>query len=264
VSGIEANVLVVAIMFHLNKYVMKKKMIPLCFMIFSFVAVEAQKINVPYDYPIKPGMESWRKFNSQAEMIAACQIPQDVLKQLSTAALVETCLNYPLFSQVVLYNSLQDGFSRFANKFNGFKELLSRSDAPALLLERYKKMDPSGYSQSWPLVQKGQFIYSYLFIEILLAQDEIISKLNPNVKKELARETVKKFDAKAKEKELFGLVGLSHTSFVMSKTLSLEKHAAYKTLRDQNKSVAHLQETAQTTDFETLLGIRNLTESYSR
>jgi hypothetical protein len=197
-------------------------------------------------------------------MIAACQIPQDVLKRLSTDALVETCLNYPLFSQVVLYNSLQDGFSRFANKFNGFKELLSRSDAPALLLERYKKMDPSGYSQSWPLVQKGQFIYSYLFIEILLGQDEIISKLNPNVKKELARETVKKFDAKAKEKELFGLVGLSHTSFVMSKTLNLEKHTAYKTLRDQNKSVAHLQETAQIVDFETLVGIRNLTESYSK
>jgi hypothetical protein len=243
---------------------MEKKMIPFCFLIFTLITVHAQKIDVPYNYPVKPGSESWRKFNSQAEMISACQIPEDVLSQLSTRALVETCLNYPLFPQLFAYNNLQDGFNRFASKFNGFKELFLRKDAPSILLERYKKMDPSGYSQTWPSVRKGEFIYSYLFIEILLAQDQIISKLTPNGKKELARETVKKFDTKVKEKELFGLIGLSHTSFVMSKTLSQEKNAAYKTLHDQNPNVARFQETAQIVDMETLFGIRNLTESYSR
>jgi hypothetical protein len=243
---------------------MKQKMVLFCFLIFSSVAVNAQKIDVPYDYPIKPGTESWRKFNTQAEMISACQIPEDVLGKLSTRALVETCLSYPLFSQITAYNSVQDGFSRFASKFNGFRELLSRQDAPSILVDKYKKMDPSGYSKTWPSVQKGQFIYSYLFVEILLAQDQMISKLGANAKKELAREAVKKFDSKVKEKELFGLVGLSHTSFVMSKTLNFEKNAAYKTLRDQNAKVTRFQETAQIMDLETFVGLRNLTEGYAK
>lgn len=241
---------------------MKKKIILLSFAIFSSVAADAQNIDVPYDYPIKPGMEGWRNFNTQNEMISACQIPEDILNNLSTSALVETCLNYPLFSQVMAYNSMQEGFNRFAGKFNVFRELLSREDASSELLAKYKKMDPSNYLQAWSSVRKGRFIFSYLFIEILLAQDQIIGKLNTDTKKELAREALKKFDSKLEEKELFGLVGLSHTSFVMSKTLNSEQNEAYRSLRDQNENVKRFQQTAQTMDFETLVRIRDLTENY--
>ena len=32
-----------------------------------------------YDFPIKPGTDAWRAFNSHVEMLNACQIPEPLL-----------------------------------------------------------------------------------------------------------------------------------------------------------------------------------------
>src|SRR6267154_6857092 len=145
---------------------------------FKVVMGYSQEIDTPYSYPTQPGTDDWRKFQNQEEMIKACQIPGDVLKNLSTRALVETCLKYPLFSQITAYNHVQRGFDNFASKFNGFSELLNRTDASLELLRKYKTMNPAGYSLEWTSVKRGMFIYDYLFIEMLLAQDKILANLN--------------------------------------------------------------------------------------
>src|SRR5574339_653333 len=86
----------------------------------------SQKISLPYDYPIKPGTDEWKNLRSQDEMIEACQIPAELLKKLTTEALVISCLRYPLYPQINAYNSIQHGFDRLASKFNGFQELQKR------------------------------------------------------------------------------------------------------------------------------------------
>ena len=52
----------------------------------------AQSSKVVYDYPIKPGTEEWKGFTSTQEMIEVCQIPESILKNMSTSDLLDVCL----------------------------------------------------------------------------------------------------------------------------------------------------------------------------
>ncbi len=52
--------------------------------------------NEPYKYPITPGSDEWKQLKNHDEMIDNCQIPETKLKMLTTNALVETVLEYPL------------------------------------------------------------------------------------------------------------------------------------------------------------------------
>ena len=38
-------------------------------------------------YPILPGTKEWENFNSRDEMMAACQIPTEIVASMSTEAL---------------------------------------------------------------------------------------------------------------------------------------------------------------------------------
>ena len=49
-----------------------------------------------YDYPVKPGTEEWQAFTSHAEMLEACQIPEAILRDMTTEGLVETALDYQI------------------------------------------------------------------------------------------------------------------------------------------------------------------------
>ena len=80
-----------------------------------------------WDYPVKPGTPQWAAFTTKKEKVDACQIPDGVLNSLTTKELVEICLNYPLFGDIMFYDNLQDGFrNNVAISFNGIRELLRR------------------------------------------------------------------------------------------------------------------------------------------
>ncbi|MBX3253259.1 MAG: hypothetical protein KF862_03875 [Chitinophagaceae bacterium] len=119
-----------------------KRIIFLCFLIVSLTNGFAQQDSTPYDYPIKPGTAEWKNFKSGDEMAAACNIPYTVLNNLNTQALVVTCLNYPLFNEILAANNLQAGFSALTDGFNGFKKLLNRTDAGKELLLKYQSLNP--------------------------------------------------------------------------------------------------------------------------
>jgi hypothetical protein len=224
--------------------------------------VYSQKINKAYEFPVKPGSIEWTRFQNQEEMISACQIPDDMLEGLTTEALAETCLSYPLYPQIMAFNNIQNGFDKLATKFNGFRELLNRMDAGTVLLEKYKSMTPSSYSKEWTSIKKGLFIYDYLFIEMLLAQEKIITNQNSTLRKETLKECLKKLDEKIIEKDLFGLVGLSHTSFVMTKILNLENDQDFQTLYNTDEKIKAFEKTASSIDLETLAKIKGLTIGY--
>ncbi len=63
-----------------------------------------------YEYPIVPGTPEWAEFESHVEMIEACQIPEDILTNMCTHGLIVTCLNYPLLSDILVFNIIQLGY----------------------------------------------------------------------------------------------------------------------------------------------------------
>ena len=150
-----------------------------------------------YEFPIRPGMKEWKALSSYAEMLKACQIPEPILQKMSTAGLIETVLNYPLYMLTILaYDSMQQGFNVMAKRFNGIAELLERKDAGAELLARYRGMDPAGFKE----VPNGEGIGKYHFyfyrVELLLAQAAIRAGLTETQRLELQKELLAKYEVK--------------------------------------------------------------------
>ncbi|MBS1750035.1 MAG: hypothetical protein JST63_09025 [Bacteroidetes bacterium] len=120
----------------------------------SALTISAQNNNTPYDFPIKPGTEQW-KFGSPEEMYSKCQIPKEIISDLTTEALAKTCLNYPLFGLMNAFNTPQTGFYAVKNHFNGIDALFERKDAGKALISIYRTMNPANIDKSWSLLEKG-------------------------------------------------------------------------------------------------------------
>jgi hypothetical protein len=136
-----------------------------------------------YEYPICPirTPEIWEKLETQAEKLAVIQIPEDILSAISTAGLIETCLNYPLLSNFYVFNTPQEGFDRVVSRFNGLKELMGREDAGKELLNLYKAINLENH-----LIQDSYPILRFQLIEMMISQNVILDKLTESEKQELS------------------------------------------------------------------------------
>ncbi|MBA4408088.1 MAG: hypothetical protein Q8S54_16055 [Bacteroidota bacterium] len=198
---------------------MKLLMILILFVpIITFSQVERPK----WDYPVKPGSEEWRQFKSTDDMYIACQIPDDILRQLNTEDLVHICLNFPATPQFLLFNTPQDCFMAFYSNFNGIRELFNRKDMGYYLINRYTKMSMSDFNPLWPLHEQGKYISQYKFIEAILAQSQVIKSLNSEERKSLMKEVIRKIDEKLVKRDLFSGNNIQINLWVMAKILSYE------------------------------------------
>jgi hypothetical protein len=121
---------------------MKKTIV--CLIYFYSVFTYGQPIDEPYGFPVKPGTEEWSKLKTEKERFSAMQIPEEILHDLSTNAIVISCINFPAFGFFGAYKNYQDGFIILATKFNGLKELAKRTDAGEYLIDIYEKAKDNG------------------------------------------------------------------------------------------------------------------------
>lgn len=91
--------------------------------------------DVAYDYPIVPGTDEWKVFTSRDQRVAACHVDAELLESMTTRALVETVLTYPMLIDMYAYNTLQEGIEHVSQDFAGISILKERSDAAACLEE---------------------------------------------------------------------------------------------------------------------------------
>lgn len=190
------------------------------FLICSLVLlVMAKQQSGVYDWPLKPGMIQWKELETHDEKLKVLQIPAEILSKMPTKDLALTCLNYPLFPDIWAFNSLQDGMERVISGFNGLQEFLQCKDAGVELFSIYKKMDPHRFEEGWSGLQKGQYTSEFAKIEILLAQDAILSALKQNERFLLLKEAVIKqramkqypmFDKRNQEPNAYLLAKIIH------------------------------------------------------
>ncbi|GHU59078.1 hypothetical protein FACS189411_15490 [Bacteroidia bacterium] len=140
------------------------------FLVLFSVALSAQEKTKKWDYPVKPGMEEWRNFQSNEEMVKACQIPEKVLYKLSTEDLIEICLQYPLLLDMFAFDNLNNGVAKLLNDFNGIRELGKRDGIYNGLLKRYneKLKNISLLDKNVSNLEKGYYIISISTLEVLL------------------------------------------------------------------------------------------------
>ncbi|MCI9159066.1 MAG: hypothetical protein HFF55_08720 [Lawsonibacter sp.] len=96
-------------------------------------------IDTPYEYPILPGTQEWIDLENVVDRRKVCQIPDEILYNMTTDALLETVIDYPFRSDMYAFNDFQTGYETVKRRFNGLQELERRPDCLDALL-RYSQV----------------------------------------------------------------------------------------------------------------------------
>ena len=169
-----------------------------------------------YIYPIQPGTAEWATLTSYPEMLEAIRIPDSVLKKITTWGLAESCFNYPLYGDCAAFNNQVGYINDLTLTFSGFRELLSREDAPKIILYFYRHWDVSLYPD---FVKRN-------FIELTIGSDSFLSKLN---ERQLLYLTSLALDMKEKENKYYTGSIPPYSFFIMANSMI---HYPYKPFLD--------------------------------
>lgn len=128
-------------------------------------------ITTPYEFPIQPGTDEWKKLKSHTEKVDVCQIPNNILENMTTEALAETVINYPLSADMFAYSSPNKGFQQVYSVFNGLQELASRLDVTDKL-KKCKEKSPLIDMQS----DTDESAYIEAYIDMLINGIRYVNK----------------------------------------------------------------------------------------
>ena len=147
-------------------------------------------ISEAYQYPITPAnTDEWAKLTNLAEKKEVCQIPSEITENMTTEALIETVLTYPLLPPAALFNDPKTALDGYMD-FNALSELFSREGVPELLIEMNSNINISKAATDYEERTKMNGI------EVLLGRNEIIEKMNNSQLDEMAKVAVKKYKEK--------------------------------------------------------------------
>ena len=113
------------------------KKIPTVLLTFMMLAVlcagcasgKTKQVDTPYVYPIQPGTEEWAKLDSLDAKIAACKVDPELMNSMTTEALLETVLDYPLLPNIYAFGSAELGIGSVSGYFEGLQMLRDRGNA---------------------------------------------------------------------------------------------------------------------------------------
>ena len=129
-----------------------------------------------YDTP-----EEWAALEDVIAMREASQVPSDVIDTVSTDELVLYCMNYNLFADIFLFNTMQDGMDSMRINYNGLSELINREDAAECLIRLYKLYDLEAQA-----ARDERSTIRLHYLESMLCMPEILDSLTADQSKELA------------------------------------------------------------------------------
>lgn len=120
---------------------------------------------------------------------------------METDELIGVVLDYPFLMDIYAYDTYQKGFKAVSERFNGLKELMQRKDSATKLLSKYKNMT---VAKDVKKVTSKQ-IFDLSNIEVILRQDEILTKFNNVEINEMEKEVENKYLKKKENKQIYGL-----------------------------------------------------------
>lgn len=161
------------------------------------------------EYPITEDSDEWGSLKTHDDMVAACNVPEELLEKMSTEELVDLMLDYPLLGDLRMYDNLNEGFYFLSQNSNVLAEILKREDGAHELLAAYDGLElieekaeisnmleeaSEDSNSSLDIVNDEEYsntiedvsdsLKEDTFLEVALAQDDIIENLD---KKELTK-----------------------------------------------------------------------------
>ncbi|MBR3469630.1 MAG: hypothetical protein IKH28_08055 [Lachnospiraceae bacterium] len=114
---------------------------------FVFHGTQEQTVTMPWEYPIQPGSEEWKALDI-TEAVAMLDVPKDVVYSMTTKALFETVMTYPLIDNIYGYDSVHFGITATKNSFFALEAFLEREDALEVLYDDLSACYDSLYKAS--------------------------------------------------------------------------------------------------------------------
>jgi len=189
-----------------------------------------------WGFPVRYGTEEWKTLKTVEEQFNAYNIPDEIIKTISTEELVKICLNYPEWGLMNAYNSRSTGFSVLVDLFNGFRELFSRDDAASELLKVYEKLDPLAVDPGWTDLQQGEFGFEFTKIEMFFNQKVMIDKLDNEGLKSLKKIATEKYQNKKMMPKMYSLWNLSPTAGIFVYIIEKENASLLENRRSEINS----------------------------
>lgn len=165
--------------------------------VYAAYDIDESSVQNNYQYKITSDSAEWKTLNSHDEMVAACQIADDEIQEMTTDMLVSAYLNYPLLGDMYAYNSIETGFAALRKQCNVLDELLTREDVGEVLLKRYENIKLCDLDSS-NRVSYNEFIAPSA-LEILAAQPEIVNNTDDETFTAINDAIYKKCSAKSDE-----------------------------------------------------------------
>ena len=93
-------------------------------------------------YSSETDFKAWTAIVGLDNRFKACDIPESSAKRMTTKALMESLIHYPLNYLIFAYNNPDDAVKIIVNNSTVHRELLQREDAAKLLVNRYLEARP--------------------------------------------------------------------------------------------------------------------------
>lgn len=203
---------------------------------FSFIVVciclNAQVIDQPYNYPVKRHSTAWDSIKGYQNLRSACQIPSQIVNRMTTEALFESVLNYPLVGDAFVFSSFEKGVETLKRNFAAFDSLINRGDFGKVLIKIYSSYSAKKLENKSD-IDKGEHSVKTSFLE-LIASEAISNKKNSSSElKELINAFVVNYYAKRNKPEIYGTISLSTCVWALNKILILNNADDKFTIRDK-------------------------------
>ena len=154
-----------------------------------------------YSYPITPKSNEWKDKN-HSQRIAALQLPNDTLQNISTSRLLETCLYYPLNIDAFMNDDVVVCFKKIKSQFNGYEELFGRDDFSQVLMELYSSRDVDFIEQIDNDYDRGQYSFDYRIMELMM--NEILDEASNQRSNQIVELVSEKQSQRENLKEYYG------------------------------------------------------------
>jgi hypothetical protein len=121
-------------------------------------------------YPFAPFTDEEMKTSAYSMRLERRQIPEDVLRGMTTKALFYQFVLCDLSPSMYLHNSAQAGFRATAEQLNMLPELLNRTDAGGVLLDLLQDVEITA-------VDGPACFHTYECMQRIIAQTEVINNM---------------------------------------------------------------------------------------
>lgn len=222
-------------------------------------------VSVIANEPLNAQSSEERQNITWEEVKRAEQIPDSILSTVPTEELIQAYVDHRFTGLMFAHDNLQDGFAQVYNDFNGLREILKRKDASRKLIVYYQSMDPGAYDPNWVSARIGRFTFTFVFVEVLLAQEIIIEQLTRSEVKTLLSELLKKHESKTVHRKEHSIIGLGTNAFCIGRLIELKgKENGFTQLLLQVSGMQYLLKTGRLQNNDILPALIQIAKEFLR